>query len=350
MTTVVLLVAASPVEGLVLTRELSRSEDLDVRCVVADTFEARRLLVRAQPSVVVLDMNLPGDDAIGFLRAVAAHHPRPVVALVSPGAAGHETAVRALQAGAIDTVTKPGPGTSFTVLAGVLLTAIRDAATAGPGAGGRLRPARRHAFLGAQHPKPRRAVVLGASLGGPAAIEAILRAMPPGGPAMVAGIHMPAGHTASFARRLDSLCRMRVAEAGNGDRVEAGVCLIAPGGMHTLVRGTPGSPSVTLRPPLAARGYVPSLDALFESVARSLAGAAVGVILTGMGADGAAGLRAMRDAGAATVAQDEASSVVFGMPGEAVKAGAADHVAALDDIPALVLRLAGEAFPARDVP
>jgi two-component system chemotaxis response regulator CheB len=338
----VIIVDDSALVCQVLTRELSRFDGIDVVGSACDPFEARRLIVGLGPHVVVLDVEMPHADGIALLRRLMAHHPLPVVVMSSPTRLGRAQAIEALEAGAVDAVIKPGIGTAPATMAAELVAAIRTAATVDPFralATRRMNPGR---FTPHSRSSLRRTVVIGTSLGGPAALESILVAMPADGPGIVAAVHMPAGFTASYADRVDALTRMRVVEARHGDRIEPGLCLIAPGGTHTLVRATPTGPCVALRSAPAIGGHVPSIDALLESAARALGPDAIGVVLTGMGADGAIGLRAMFDAGAATIAQDEATSVVFGMPAEAIKAGGAGYIAALGAIPALLLRLAAE--------
>jgi len=177
-------------------------------------------------------------------------------------------------------------------------------------------------------------------MGGPQALSAILAALPGDALGMVVALHMPARFTGSFARRLDGLAAMRVAEARTGDRPAPGVCLLAPGDSHVVIGGTASAPRTLVRQGPALGGHRPSVDLLFESAARRLGSRAIGVVLTGMGADGARGLRALREAGAPTVAQDEASSTVFGMPRAAIAAGAVERVAELAAIPKLLLELA----------
>jgi len=340
MTISVLVVDDSAFVRHALTRELSRFDDIVVTGSAADAFEARRLIVAQPPDVVTLDVEMPLMDGITFLGKVMTHHPLPVVVVSSSTPVGSARAIEALRAGAFAAVCKPGRGHALATMATELAETIRAAAAVDPARLLRMRRAGLPRVMAVGKAIPKRTVVIGTSLGGPAALESILTVMPADGPGIVAALHMPAGYTASFANRLDALTHMHVTEARHGDKIKPGLCLVAPGGVHTIVRGSPKSPHVVLRADPGLGGHVPSIDVLFESTARTLGSSAVGAILTGMGSDGAAGLRAMRDAGAATVAQDEATSIVFGMPGQAVKAGAVCHMAALGDIPRLLIRLA----------
>jgi two-component system chemotaxis response regulator CheB len=174
----------------------------------------------------------------------------------------------------------------------------------------------------------------------------MLGSLPADAPAMLVAIHMPGRFTGEFARRLDGAAEMEVREACDGDRLQPGVCLVVPGDTHAVIQGLSSTPRVTLKDAPPVSGHRPSIDVLFKSAARSLHAEAVGVVLTGMGHDGARGLKEMHDAGAATVAQDEATCVVYGMPGSAVELGAVDTVAALDDIPRLIVELAARTAPA----
>jgi two-component system, chemotaxis family, protein-glutamate methylesterase/glutaminase len=343
MTVRVLIVDDSPVDRRILDRALSRADDIEVVGTAADPYEARELIVECRPDVLTLDLEMPRMDGLTFLRRLMVHHPLPVVVVSSYTPVGSATAVEALEAGAIDVLSKPHADYGVQTMAADLTRSVREAAGAHP---------RRHfdpGRVGLQSlvrgvaVPPKRFVVLGGSLGGPAALTTILTALPAGAPGMVAAIHMPQDYTTAFARRLDSISRLRVVEASDGAKLEHGLCLLAPGGMHTIVRGGPRRPFVQVHegPPIA--GCRPSVDVLFKSAARTLGAEAVGVVLTGMGADGAAGMREMRDAGAVTIAQDEESSVVFGMPGQAVKAGGVVHVTSLAAIPTQIVKLAGAA-------
>jgi two-component system, chemotaxis family, protein-glutamate methylesterase/glutaminase len=336
----VLIVDDSALVCRTLSRALSGFADIEIVGTAPDPFVARRLIVETTPDVVTLDIELPRMDGITFLRKLMLHHPLPVIVVSSFTPAGSARAVEALEAGALGVVNKPHDGFALRVMAAELVQTIRIAAAVDMA---RLRAARRIGLrpLLARAGRPaRRLALIGASLGGTTALSSILAALPADAPGIVAALHMPGRYTSAFAQRLDSLSRMHVAEARHGDQPRAGLCLLAPGDAHTLVRARDGKPFIVIKdgPPVA--GHRPCINVLFESAARSLGPDAVGVVLTGMGADGAAGLRAMHDAGAPTAAQDEETSVVFGMPAAAVKAGGVAHVASLSEMPSLIVRLA----------
>ena len=341
------------------------------------------------PDVVVLDVEMPRMDGISFLRQIMAERPTPVVMCSTLTEAGCETTMQALSAGAVSFVTKPKLGlrnfledgsnglvaavrtaagaNMRAVAAGMRNTAAvaarstRPAAAAGPagatgsagsvgsvGAGGRPLPAGPAArTLGAMAETTDRVIAIGVSTGGVQSLESVLRPLPRTLPGMVIVQHMPEKFTASFAARLNNLCELELIEARDGDRVINGRVLIAPGGKHLrLKRSGAQYVAEVLDGPLVNH-HRPSVDVLFRSVAHCAGRNAIGVIMTGMGDDGARGLREMHDAGAVTAAQDEATSVVFGMPKEAIKLGAADQVLALGDIGAWLQRAAvGKALAA----
>lgn len=316
--------------------------------VASDPLIAFEKMRRARPDVIVLDLEMPRMDGLTFLRRVMAADPIPVVVCSALTGAGTEAAIRAMEAGAVDIVTKPQMGLREFLheSAVVLLDAVRAAGRA------RVRP---RALPRA--PEPRRGaeavmpappaslrvttdriVAVGASTGGTEALREILETLPPDAPGLVVVQHMPGGFTRAFADRLNALCRVEVKEAVHGDRVLPGRALIAPGNRHTLVVRFGAHYAVeVVEGPLVSR-HRPSVDVLFRSVAQAAGPNAVGVIMTGMGADGAEGLLEMKRAGAVTIAQDEATSVVFGMPKEAIERGAVDHVLPLGRIPQGVLR------------
>jgi two-component system, chemotaxis family, protein-glutamate methylesterase/glutaminase len=343
----VLVVDDSAVVRRLLTAALEREGDMESVTAV-DPYDARDKVVRFTPDVITLDIEMPRMDGLSFLERLMAHHPVPVVIVSSLTPANSETAVQALQLGAIDVIAKPARPAAVPAMAVRLVRAIRAAASvdaarlrmrmdAGAEAPGR--PADAAAMPPMRRAGRRRLVAIGASTGGPVALEQILAAFPADGPAVVLVQHMPAGFTAAFARRLDGRCALAVREAADGDDVRPGVALIAPGGRHmVLVRGRSGL-RVALRDGPAVHFQRPAVDVLFHSVASMAGSAAVGVLLTGMGADGASGMLAMRNAGAHTIAQDEETSVVYSMPREAVRFGGACEVLPLP-------RIAGAALTA----
>jgi two-component system, chemotaxis family, protein-glutamate methylesterase/glutaminase len=311
---------------------------------------ARARIARRRPDVIVLDLQLPGEDGFSFLKALMSEDPIPVVVCSWLAQRGTEAALRATEEGAVEVVAKPRFDVRGFLLdsATMLTDAIRGAAEA------RVRPrgltprrAMRPALpsspalrvpASAPAPAARALVAIGASTGGTEAIRTILEALPADAPGIVIVQHMPEVFTRTFAERLDQICAMDVREARDGDAVRPGLALVAPGGRHLRVHGVPGRLVVEVGDgPLVSR-HRPSVDVLFRSAALAAGASAVGVLLTGMGEDGAAGLLEMRRQGARTVAQDEASSVVFGMPKEAIQRGAVGEVVPLEAMSAAILR------------
>jgi two-component system chemotaxis response regulator CheB len=315
----------------------------------ADPLIAAEKIARHRPDVIVLDLELPRMHGLDFLAKLMEEDPIPVVVCSALTGDGTDLAMRALERGALAVVTKPRIAIREFLheSAVVLLDAVRGAAQARVA---RRRPAPSPRLTAdavlPPRPGPRtalpadRIVAVGASTGGTEALTALLQAMPEDGPAVVAVLHMPEGFTAAFADRLRTLCRMDVREAAEGDRVQAGRALIAPGNRHALVGRQGAEYRIELSDgPLVSR-HRPSVDVLFRSVAQAAGASAIGVLMTGMGDDGARGLLEMREAGAATLAQDEASCVVFGMPREAIARGAVEEVVSLERLPAAILKRA----------
>jgi two-component system chemotaxis response regulator CheB len=323
-----------------MTEIINSQPDMVVVATASDPLIARDLVKQHNPDVMTLDVEMPRMDGLEFLERLMRLRPMPVVMVSSLTERGSEAALRALELGAIDFVTKPRLGIRDGLLSYTeLITGkIRTAAAA------RLLPARRAAAVGgagtaADVPLLRspllsteKLIIIGASTGGTEAIREVLQPLPPDCPGILIAQHMPAGFTHSFAERLNGLCRIAVSEAVQGERILPGHAYIAPGGFHlSLTRsGANYVAKVDLEPPV--NRHRPSVDVLFDSAARHAGKNAVGVILTGMGRDGAEGLLRMRQAGAYTLAQDEASCVVFGMPREAIALGAAQEVVPLQDM------------------
>lgn len=353
----VLVVDDSALVRKVLSEELARVPDIEVVGSAADPYVAREKIARLAPDVLTLDVEMPRMDGLSFLAALMKHHPLPVVVVSSLTPRHGELALRALALGAVEVVPKPGSTLSVPDVARDLVRAVRAAAQARPAAlrsvspagsadkggpaaaaeRGAAPPARSERFLTTD-----KVVAVGASTGGTRAIETMLAAMPAGGPGTVIVQHMPQGFTASFAERLNGLCAMEVREARDQDVISQGLALIAPGGHHLLVQRSGARYVVGIKDGPPVHHQRPAVDVLFQSVARAAGPNAVGVLLTGMGADGARGLLAMREAGAHTFAQNEASCVVFGMPKEAIALGAADEVLPLDRMaPSVLAHLGG---------
>jgi two-component system, chemotaxis family, protein-glutamate methylesterase/glutaminase len=311
---------------------------------------ARGKMAQVRPHVIVLDLEMPEMDGLTFLEQQMAADPIPVVVCSGLAARGTEAALRAMDAGAVAIVEKPRLGVKGFLSDSAAM--LRDTVLAAAGA--RLRPRGLPVRLGqsrAAASRPRldrptlrttteKVVALGASTGGTEALRTILEALPPTVPGLLVVQHMPEAFTRAFAERLDRTCRIEVKEAADGDRVLEGRALIAPGNRHLLLRRSGGHYVVELSDgPLVSR-HRPSVDVLFHSVAAAAGSNAVGAILTGMGDDGALGLLEMKGAGAVTLAQDEESCVVFGMPKEAIAHGAVDEVVPLEEVAPTILRYA----------
>lgn len=333
----VLVVDDSALVRRILARELGTSAGIEVVATAPDPYVARDRIVELEPDVVTLDIEMPRMDGITFLRKLMKHHPVPVVVVSSLTPQGSALALEALDAGAVTVLAKPGPAYSVGDMATQLSEAVRAAAVARVSAVRAATPKRL-----AMTRTTNKVVVIGASIGGTKAVQDVLMAMPHDAPGIVIAQHMPEHFTGAFARRLREICAMDVREARDGDRVVTGRALIAPGNRHLVLRRDGAAYVVSVRSGPLVSGHRPSIDVLFRSAARYVGSNAVGVIMTGMGHDGAAGLRAMRDAGAATLAQDEASSVVYGMAKEAVRLGAVCESVPLTDIAGRVLELVQE--------
>lgn len=340
--TKVLIIDDSALIRQLLGEILSSAPELEVVGAAADPYIALQKIERLKPDVLTLDVEMPRMDGLTFLEKLMRSHPMPVLMVSSLTEKGCETTLRALELGAIDFVTKPKmdirDGTIE--LAAEIVEKVKVAARAS------LRGRRRERTeriappaAGALFKSTHKVIAVGASTGGTEALKDFLTALPPDAPGVVIVQHMPERFTKAFAERLDTLTRIRVKEAEDGDRILPGHALIAPGNYQMEVRRSGAEYSVKVFTGERVNLHRPSVDVLFHSCARSLGANAVGVILTGMGADGARGLLAMRQAGAHTIAQDESTSVVFGMPREAIALQAAEEVAALPKIPALTLRM-----------
>ncbi len=330
----VLIVDDSAVVRQLLSAELSKAEGIEVVGTALDPYAARDKIMQLHPDVLTLDLDMPRMDGLTFLGKLMKFSPMPVIVVSSLTPAGSKTAMRALHLGAVDVVSKPGAAYTVTEISTILVDKIRAAAVANidnvqkNAAVGSVR-ADGSEMLQATH----KVLAIGASTGGTRAIEAVLTRLPANTPGTIIVQHMPEHFTKQFADRLNSLCDMQVREAKNNDSVVPGVALIAPGNFHMVLRRSGENYFVTVKNGPPVHHQRPSVDVLFHSVARQAGVNAVGVILTGMGADGAAGMLAMRQAGAHTIAQDEASCVIFGMPKEAINAGGAEQVVSLNNMP-----------------
>lgn len=338
----VLIVDDSAVVRQVLTEMLSADRDIEVMGAAPDPIFAMKKMEARWPDVIVLDIEMPRMDGLTFLRKIMSERPTPVVICSTLTQKGAETTMQAMSAGAVSIITKPRAG-----LKGFLQDSANDVATAVKAAA-KARMSKVSASASAvsapvatAHVAPVRAsmlkttqqlVAIGTSTGGTQALEVVLRALPAMCPGIVIVQHMPEKFTDMFAQRLNGLCKIQVREAKDRDRVLPGQALIAPGGRHMKIERS-GAHYITRvfdGPPV--NRHKPSVDVLFRSVADQAGKNAVGFILTGMGGDGARGLKAMHEAGAHTIAQDEKSSIVFGMPKEAIALGAASKVIGLGEV------------------
>jgi two-component system chemotaxis response regulator CheB len=340
----VLIVDDSAMIRKILSEGLAEHKNIEVVGTAGDPFIARDKIISLKPDVLTLDVEMPRMDGITFLKKLAKYYPLPVIILSSLTEKGGSLAMEALASGAVDVFCKPQVNSGVKQLCSELAERIIVAAGANvKNCCVREEITERKNVAEKQYLEKTtlKVIAIGSSTGGVQAIQAVLEKMPVDSPGIVIVQHMPANFTASFAQRLNSLFGLNVKEAQTGDRVLSGRVLIAPGGKHMVLQRSGADYSVALKDGPLVCHQKPSVDVLFESVAKYAGPNAVGAILTGMGNDGAAGLLKMRQNGAHTVAQDEKSCVVFGMPKEAIKVGAAEQIASLSDIPSEILKLAG---------
>ncbi|WP_373183577.1 chemotaxis response regulator protein-glutamate methylesterase [Halomonas campaniensis] len=316
-----------------LSEIINSQPDMEVVAVAPDPLVARDLIKRHNPDVLTLDVEMPRMDGLDFLERLMRLRPMPVLMVSSLTQAGSEVTLRALELGALDFVAKPSLGIRHGMLeyAKEIAEKIRAAARSQPQRA-RRRDEPPPARLKAPLVSSEKLVIIGASTGGTEAIRRVLEPLPANSPAILITQHMPGGFTRSFAERLDRLCQIRVKEAEEGERVLPGHAYIAPGDAHLRLARSGANYVARLDDGPPVNRHRPSVDVLFHSAATQAGRNAVGVLLTGMGKDGAAGLLEMRQAGAPTIAQDEASCVVFGMPREAIALGGAAEVVTLDEI------------------
>jgi len=343
----VLIVDDSALIRQLLTEILSHDPELEVVGSAMDPIIARDKILRLQPDVITLDVEMPRMDGLTFLEKLMRAHPLPVVMVSSLTERGCEATLRALELGAVDFVTKPklDVRTGTMQIAQEIVEKVKNAVSAKvrtprPAPPASPAPKAGVAPTALSFRATHKVVAIGASTGGTEAIREVLAGMPPDAPGIVMVQHMPERFTTSFAGRLDSLSRIRVAEAADGDRILPGQALLAPGNRHMEVVRSGAEYRVRVFTTDPVNRHRPSVDVLFHSCAAQLGRNAVGVILTGMGDDGARGMAAMHKAGARTIAQDEQSCVVFGMPKEAINMGGADEVLPLGQIAAATLRAA----------
>ncbi len=343
----VLVVDDSALVRELLTAGLAKDPELEVVGSAANPFIARDKIIELRPDVLTLDVEMPRMDGVDFLRRLMPQYPIPVIMVSALTQRGAQITLEALEAGAIDFVTKPSTDVArgLNQMLADLRQKVKMAAQVDLSAWKRRAVKREKPgpvlVRTALSESTDKVIAIGASTGGTEAILRVISSFPANMPGIVIVQHMPPGFTKHFSDNLNEICEMDVQEAQTGDRVMPGRVLIAPGGKHMTVRRSGGIYLVDCQEGENVNGHCPSVDVLFHSVARYVAGNAVGVILTGMGGDGAEGLLAMHQAGAKTIAQDEASCVVFGMPKVAIERGAVDRIGPLDSIPQLIVSTLG---------
>ncbi len=344
MKTRVLIVDDSAIVRQIFSRELSKDPEIEVIGTAPDPYIARDKIVELKPDVVILDVEMPRMDGITFLKKLMQHYPIPVIIVSSLTPKGGTLAMEALNSGAVDVMCKPGAAYTVDDMTAELSAKIKTA--------GRVNVKKREIQAAALQKTEKlslakttnKVLAIGASTGGTVAIEEVLTKLPANIPGTVIVQHMPALFTKSFAERLNGLCEMEVKEAQDGDRVIPGLVLIAPGNYHMLLKRSGAVYYVEVREGPQVHRQRPSVEVLFDSVADYAGANAIGVILTGMGRDGAAAMLKMKEKGAYNIIQDENSSVVWGMPGEAAKLNAGHKIMPLNEIPAEIIRASSEDF------
>ena len=339
----VLIVDDSAVVRKVLTQELSKERGIKVVGTAPDPYIARDKIIKLKPNVLTLDIEMPRMDGLTFLKKLMRYYPLPVIVLSALTEKGGELAMEALSLGALDVMAKPTGSYSVGDVAVQLADRIRAVANIkvekknskrGP-----INQVQKKLSSASLAKTSGKIIAIGASTGGTEAIKEVLLPMPPSAPGMLVVQHMPAKFTASFADRLNEQCEITVKEAEDGEHVVTGKALIAPGNYHMVLRRSGARYYVRVTDGPMVHHQRPAVDVLFKSVAKYAGRNAVGILLTGMGADGAEGLLMMKEAGARTIAQDEKTCVVFGMPKEAIKLGAAEKVVPLKSITSRALEM-----------
>jgi two-component system chemotaxis response regulator CheB len=336
----VLVVDDSAVVRKVFKEEISREKDMEVVGTAPDPYVARDKIVKVKPDVITLDIEMPRMDGITFLKKLMKHYPLPVIIVSSLTRNSGKLVMEALSLGALEVISKPSGAYSVGEMSVQLIDKIRAVARL------KVSPVEERPYTKSVQtkitPKPlsettNKIIAIGASTGGTEALKTVLTGMPPNAPGTLVVQHMPANFTTSFAERLNELSAMTIKEAKDGDSLINGVALLAPGNYHMLLKRSGANYYVQVKKGPLVHHQRPAVDVLFHSVADYAGSNAVGVILTGMGSDGALGLLKMKEAGARTVVQDEKSCIVFGMPKEAIKLGAADKVVPLNSVGKTVL-------------
>jgi len=347
----VMIVDDSALVRQVVTQAISKDPSIEVIGTAQDPVYALAKMQANWPDVLVLDIEMPRMDGLTFLKKIMAEHPTPVIICSSLAERGAQVTMEALAVGAVNIITKPKIDLKAFLedSANDILSAVKAAARTNIGALRRLTstpsptPSRARISADAMLPSSHfgakmygttdKLVAIGTSTGGTQALEAVLTRLPAVCTGIVIVQHMPEKFTAMFAARLDSLCQLEIREGKDGDRVRPGLALIAPGGRHMMIKRSGAQYYVEVKDGPLVNRHKPSVDVLFRSVAQVAGKNALGIIMTGMGDDGARGLKEMSESGATTIAEDESTCVVFGMPKEAIKLGGADKIVPLDKIP-----------------
>lgn len=337
----VLIVDDSAIVRKIFSEELSKYSDIEVVGAAPDPYVARDKIVSLKPDVITLDIEMPRMDGLTFLKKLMKYYPVPTIIVSSLTPKGGKLTLEAMDIGAVDVIGKPGTSYSVGDMSAQLVEKIRAAS--------RVTLTKREAAsdVSAVDNEPIKAltqttnkiIAIGASTGGTEALKKVLIRMPLNSPGIIIVQHMPANFTKAFAARLNDLCQISVKEAEDNDSVIPGTALVAPGNFHMILRRSGARYYVEIKTGPMVHHQRPAVDVLFKSTAQYAGANAIGVILTGMGADGAEGLLEMKKKGAGTIAQDEKSCVVFGMPKEAIKLGAADKIVSLDMIPSEIIKM-----------
>lgn len=340
----VLIVDDSAVVRQIFSKELSRDHQIEVVGTAPDPYIARDKIVKLKPDVITLDIEMPRMDGITFLKKLIRYYPLPVIVVSSLTRKGGELALEAIESGAVEVMSKPGASYTVGDMSVELIDKIKAVAKVKVKKQN-ITPANTYASVErlAMTRTTNKVVAIGASTGGTQALQQLLSALPGNAPGTIVVQHMPEHFTRAFADRLNQVCEVEVKEAEDGDKVMPGRVLIAPGNYHMLLRRSGAMYYVQVKGgPLVSR-HRPSVNVLYKSVARYAGKNAIGVILTGMGGDGAEGLLEMKKNGASTIAQDEASCVVFGMPKVAIELGAVDKIVELNKIPGQIVKMTEDA-------
>ncbi len=337
----VLIVDDSAIVRKIFSEELSKYLDIEIVGTAPDPFVARDKIVTLRPDVITLDIEMPRMDGLTFLKKLMKHFPIPTIIVSSLTPKGGKLTLEAMEIGAIDAIAKPGSSYSVGDMSGQLVEKIRAASRVKvekKETQEKNKPGSRESIK-ALAETTNKVIAIGASTGGTEALKNVLSKMPPNSPGILVVQHMPANFTTAFAERLNGLCHVTVKEAKNNDSVTPGTALIAPGNYHMILRRSGARYYVEVKTGPMVHHQRPAVDILFKSTAKYAGANAIGVILTGMGADGAEGLLEMKQMGASTIAQNEKSCVVYGMPKEAVKMGAVDKIVHLDQIAEEIVRM-----------